>query len=215
MAATSILELEALLHGLPANDARFHEPDAWSGYTSRRGVVFLALPVRFCGSITLLTARSTATDQVTIDEGGPNLCANGAGTAAFPPMYLAAIPLTQLSAGVETFRLQGGFSEARVDLRPPVESELSATLSADAHTAVLAAQQRVGLPRIATVHELDVVRWHQAEPTCGALSVVGASLPVSGFIVVVDHGAGTPEPMDEEFRWADGTLVDCGPTTVA
>ncbi|MDQ6883872.1 MAG: hypothetical protein M3077_06485 [Candidatus Dormibacteraeota bacterium] len=208
MAARSVPELKALLHGL--HDVLFHDPDGWDAIAGTQGQVFIALAGGYCKNVTSVTATSEGSGALLIDYKGEASCSRGAGSAALPGLFLASIPRGQLGSGVVTIQLSGGYGRARVDLRQPVSDLDSAKLASEAMQAVAAVRNQVVQGGRAPVRELDVMRWPDSTLACGPIPASTAALPVLGYIVVVDKGSGgIPQP--EEFHWSGGRVVDCGP----
>jgi hypothetical protein len=114
LAARSVPELKALLHGFP--DVRFHDPDGWDDFADRQGEVFLALAGGRCRRITLVSATKDGPSSILIDWKSEYVCAQGSGSAATPALFLASMPREQLGSGVVIFHLSGGSTRASVDL---------------------------------------------------------------------------------------------------
>src|SRR2546421_9269807 len=109
--ARSEPELDALLHAVAV---AFHQPDPWDNSASVGDRVYLGIAVRFCTTLKSITAQLTGPSLVTLHVNAPGQCAPGAGAAARPAMYLAAIPTAALPPAVVTFRIAGTAGQARV-----------------------------------------------------------------------------------------------------
>jgi hypothetical protein len=205
VAGRSEPELDALLQGVTSS---FHQPDPWDGSASVGDRVYLGLATRFCGVINSVSAQLTSPALVTVQVSASGQCAPGAGTAARPPMYLAAIPTADLPQAVVTFRLSDGAGQARVDLRPGHATTTPADVAVLAHDAVRAAFLHVGTDGSSrAIAEIDVLQFPTSPPLCNI--VVAPTGQPTGAFVTVNEGSTFPAH-EEAFVWLNGALTDCG-----
>lgn len=205
VAAGSEPELDSLLHAVAPF---FHQPDPWDASANVTGRVYLGIAVHFCTTLDAVGARFTSPALVTLQLNTSGQCAPGAGTAARPPMYLAAISTGQLPRAVVTFRLSDGSGQARVDLRPGQGSIDPSVVATQARDAVRAAFLSVGTDGSSrAIAELDRLRFPTSPPICQVAAT--SSGPRSGIFVVVNEGPVFPSHT-EGFLWLDGALTDCG-----
>jgi len=205
VAARSEPELDALLHAVAV---AFQQPDLWDNSGSVGDRVYLGIAVRFCTTLKSITAQLTGPSLVTLHVNAPGQCAPGAGAAARPPMYLAAIRTAALPPAVVTFRIAGTGGQARVDLRPAAATMNPSDVTVQARDAVQAALFHVGTDGSSrAIGELDVVPLPNSPPLCNF------SFPAmsrrAGILVVVNEGQVYPLH-EEAFVWLDGALADCG-----
>jgi hypothetical protein len=205
VAGRSEQELDALLESVASS---FHQPDPWDRSASVRDHVYIGLATRFCTVLNSVSAQLTGPALVTVRVSASGQCAPGAGTAARPPMYLAAIPNAELPQAVVTFRLSDGTGEARVDLRLGHASIVSSDVAVLAHDAVRAALLHVGSDGSSkAIAEIDVLQFPTSPPLCNVV-VTQAGQPTGAF-VAVNEGSVFPSH-EEVFVWLDGALTDCG-----
>jgi hypothetical protein len=205
VAGRSEPELDALLHSVASS---FHEPDPWDGSAGVGDHVYLGLATRFCSVVNSVSAQLSSTALVTVQVNASGQCAPGAGTAARPPMYLAAIPTAELPQAVVTFRLSDGAGQARVDLRPGLAPIAPSDVATLAHDAVRAAFLHVGADGSSrAIAEIDVLQFPTSPPLCSVVPTQ-AGQPTGAF-VVVNEGSVFPSH-EEAFVWLDGALTDCG-----
>lgn len=204
VAARSEPELDALLQAVTPF---FHRPDAWDGSAGVGGRVYLGIAVRFCTVLNSVSAQLTGRAVVTMQVNATGQCPPGAGAAAKPPMYLAAISVGQLPPAVVTFRRSDGGGQARVDLRPGQPSVDPSVVAAQTHDAVRAAFLQVGSGGSSrAIAELDSLQFPLSS-TCNVAAATGPQQ--AGILVVVNEGPSFPSH-EETFAWLAGTLTDCG-----
>lgn len=198
-------ELDSLLQPVAVS---VHQPDPWDASANVTGRVYLGIAVHFCTRLDAVSARLTAPALVTMQLYTSGQCAPGAGTAARPAMYLAAISTGQLPRAVVTFRLSDGSGQARVDLRPGQGSIDPSVVAAQARDAVRAAFLSVGSDGSSrAIAELDRLQFPTSPPLCQLATSSGG--PRTGVFVVVNEGPVFPSH-EEAFLWLDGALTDCG-----
>lgn len=207
VAARSVPELEALLQA--TSSVRFRNPDGWKAFAGRPDRVFVAISVGFCVHLASVTAARDNSGTVFVSEHIEGKCAPGAGAAALPGVYLAEIPRSELGTGVVTLRAIGAPGRARVDLRAPAVDADAASVMSEARQAITAARGMIQLDQPA-VHELDMMRWPDETLACQPSAEASSSLPIAGYIVALATSTDV-DPRPEEFAWAGGKLVDCGP----
>jgi hypothetical protein len=205
VAGRSEPELDALLQSVASS---FHQPDPWDGSASVGDHVYIGLATRFCDVINSVSAQLTSPALVTVQVSASGQCAPGAGTAARPPMYLAAIPTAELPQAVVTLRLSDGAGQARVDLRPGHASITPSDIAVLAHDAVRAAFLHVGTDGSSrAIAEIDVLQFPTSPPLCNIVDTPTGQ--PTGAFVTVNEGSVFPAH-EEAFVWLDGALTDCG-----
>ena len=205
VAGRSEPELDALLQPVAPS---VHQPDPWDASAGVQDRVYLGLATRFCTVLQSVTAELTGPALVTVRPAASGQCAPGAGTAARPPMYLAAIDTADLPQAIVTFRLFDGTGQARVDLRPGRAAVSPQDVGVLAQNGVRAALLHVGPDGSSrAIAEIDVLQF----PTSPSLCNMPAppSGPTAGAYVVVNEGSTFPSH-EEAFVWLGGALTDCG-----
>lgn len=204
-AARSEPELDALLQAVAPS---FHQPDPWDASAGVQDRVYLGLATRFCTVLHSVTADLTGPALVIVRPAISGQCAPGAGTAARPPMYLAAISIGELPQEIVTFRLADGTGQARVDLRPERKAVSPQEVAGLAQNGVRAAFLHVGPDGSSrAIAEVDVLQFPTSPSLCNT-TAPAAGQP-AGAYVVVNEGPTFPSH-EEGFVWLDGALTDCG-----